>query len=107
MRPIDADKYRGILVEWLDSCYHEMLAGHDGYNEASHAIADCIAELDNQSTVESIKHGCWEWFCNEPLDMNGHMHYSWISYALTLSLSSISLNKSSFDISLYSSGVTI
>ena len=77
MRLIDADKYRSILVGWLDNCYHEMLAGHDGYDDVSDVIADCIAELDDQLIVEPIKHGRWEWFCNEPLDINGHMHYSY------------------------------
>ena len=77
MRLIDADKYRDILCEWLHHCCCQILAGCDGYDEASDAIASCIDELDQQPTIESVKHGHWEWFYNEPIDVNGHTCYSY------------------------------
>lgn len=77
MRLIDADKYRDVLVGWMHNCFHQILARYDGYDEASDAIASCIEELDNQPTIESVKHGRWEWFCNEPIEVNGHTCYSY------------------------------
>ena len=77
MRSIDADKHRDVLVGWVDNCFHQMLAGHDGYDEASDAIASCIEVLDEQPTIESVKHGHWEWFYNEPIDVNGNTCYSY------------------------------
>lgn len=77
MRLIDADTYRDILVGWLDGCYKKMLSGYDDCGNDAEVIASCIMELDEQPTVELVKHGHWEWFYNEPIDVNGHMCYSY------------------------------
>lgn len=77
MRLIDADKYRDILVGWLDDCCKKMLSGYDDCGNDAEVIASCIMELEEQPTVELVKHGHWEWFYNEPIDVNGHTCYSY------------------------------
>lgn len=38
-----------------------------------------VGDIEEAPTLDAVivKHGRWEWFCNEPLDFNGYTYYSY------------------------------